>query len=391
MEKPNRPIYLDCNATTPIDPRVRETLLYYLDIEFGNAGSRTHVYGQEARKGVQTAREQVASVVDATPDEVIFTSGATEANNLAILGLTQYGQKTGRKHILSTQIEHKAVLEPMEEMERRGFEVELVPPTCGGFVEAEEFAKRIRQDTLLVSVMHVNNETGVIQPLDEIAGVLKGFDAYFHVDAAQGFGKEPEHLTNRRIDMISASGHKIHAPKGIGCLIVRRRHGCLRALHPQSTGGGQERGKRAGTLPTALIASFGLASELASQEMIERHATWRELRQQFLHLFSDYPLGVNGDPHCCLPNVLNFYISGVDADLVLISLRDLLAMSTGSACTATSFTPSHVLTAMFGDCPRVLNSCRASWSHLTPSLHQICKKQIAAKLHTYLPPGNTCA
>lgn len=366
MEKLSRPIYLDCNATTPIDPRVRETLLYYLDIEFGNAGSRTHVYGQEARKGVQTAREQIASVVDATPDEVIFTSGATEANNLAILGLTQYGQKTGRKHILSTQIEHKAVLEPLEEMERRGFEVELVPPTRGGYVQAEEFAKRIRPDTLLVSVMHVNNETGVIQPLDEIAEVLKDFDAFFHVDAAQGFGKELRQLKNEWIDMISVSGHKIHAPQGVGGLIVRRRIKLSRALNSLLHGGRQERGLRSGTIPTPLICAIGTASELAVIDHHARKEHWRLVLQSFLSFVGDKQHEINGSKTRKLDNVCNFYLPGVDADLLILRLRDYLAMSSGSACTSENLSPSHVLVAMGLHEAAIECSCRASWSHLTP-------------------------
>lgn len=366
MEKLSRPIYLDCNATTPIDPRVRETLLHYLDIEFGNAGSRTHIYGQEARKGVQTAREQIASVVDATPDEVIFTSGATEANNLAILGLTQYGQKTGRKHILSTQIEHKAVLEPLEEMERRGFEVELVPPTRGGFVEAEEFAKRIRPNTLLVSVMHVNNETGVIQPLDEIAQVLKGFDAFFHVDAAQGFGKELQQLKNQRIDMISVCGHKIHAPQGIGCLITKKLRKINRVLTPCIYGGRQERGLRAGTVSTPLVCALGSAANLAAQEHQFRANHWHAIRQEFESFLSSMDFKLNSDENRTLGNTYNFCIEDVDAQFLILRLKDYLSLSTGSACTSSSFSVSHVLKAMQLDESSLENSCRASWSHLTP-------------------------
>lgn len=378
MKELNRPIYLDCNATTPIDPRVRETLLHYLDIEFGNAGSRTHIYGQEARRGVQTAREQVASVVNATPDEVIFTSGATEANNLAILGLAQFGQKTGRKHILSTQIEHKAVLEPLEEMERRGFEVELVPPTRGGFVEAEEFAKRIRRDTLLVSVMHVNNETGVIQPLDEIAEVLKGFDAYFHVDAAQGFGKEPQLLKISGIDAIAISGHKIHAPVGIGALITRKHRKFHRFLNSLWFGGGQEMGKRPGSLPTSLIAAFGASAILAHQEFGSRLKHWEKIRRLFLKSLEGLPYQLNGDQSRVLRNVCNFYINNVDAEYFILRTKQQIAISTGSACTASAMEPSHVLSAMRLSSNEIDCSCRASWCHLTPidGLKELSLKQL---------------
>jgi cysteine desulfurase len=232
--------------------------------EFGNAGSRTHEYGSRARKAVDTAREQVAAVVEAKPDEVIFTSGATESNNLAILGLAPFGEREGRRHILSTMIEHKAVLEPLAHLEKRGFEVELVRPTRGGWVEADDVLSRVRDDTLLVSVMHVNNETGVIQPIDEVAAGLEGRSAYFHVDAAQGYSKELQKLKHKRIDMISVSGHKIYAPKGVGALITRRRNRLRPPLEPLMFGGGQERGLRPGTVAVPLVVGLGVAAQVST-------------------------------------------------------------------------------------------------------------------------------
>ena len=276
MTAPDRPVYLDCAATTPIDPRVRDVVLHYMDVEFGNAGSRTHIFGQEAAKGVQTAREQVAAVADARPEEVIFTSGATEANNLAILGLAEYGEKEGKRHIISTQIEHKAVLEPLQRLADRGFQVDLVAPSPDGYVSAEEIEKRLRSDTLLVSVMHVNNETGVIQPINDIAHLLNGHSAIFHVDAAQGFGKDIERLQNQRIDLLSASAHKLYAPKGIGALIARNHNSVRRKLSPLFVGGGQERGLRPGTLPVHLIAGFGSACELALSNLAEWRSIWED-------------------------------------------------------------------------------------------------------------------
>ncbi len=247
-------VYLDCAATTPIDPRVREVVLRYLDEDFGNAGSRTHDYGQRARRAVEQARQQVAAVADASRGDVIFTSGATESNNLAILGVAAAGPADGRRHVVTTAIEHHAVLEPVRELERRGFEVTIVQPEAGGWIDAQAMRAAIRPDTLLVSMMHVNNETGVIQPIAELASLVERDDlaCALHVDAAQGFGKDLAPLRHQRIDFISISGHKIGAPKGVGSLVARRRNRADRpALAPLAFGGGQELGLRPGTLPVA--------------------------------------------------------------------------------------------------------------------------------------------
>ncbi|HEY2981253.1 MAG TPA: aminotransferase class V-fold PLP-dependent enzyme, partial [Anaerolineales bacterium] len=235
-------IYMDCAATTPLLPEVRDEVMQYLEEDFGNAGSRTHDYGRRARAAVERARDRVATVVDASRGDIVFTSGATESNNLAILGLARHGEATGRKHIVSTAIEHNAVLEPLAELERRGFQVEYLSPDAGGAIDAGTVRKAVRPDTLLVSVMHVNNETGVIQPIEEIASILNRSEAILHVDAAQGFGKELRGLRNTRINLISISGHKIHAPKGVGALVVRRRDGARPPLESLMYGGGQERG-----------------------------------------------------------------------------------------------------------------------------------------------------
>ena len=234
--------YLDCAATTPIDPRVREEVLLYLDREFGNAGSRTHEFGRRARNAVESARDRVAAVVSASRGDVFFTSGATESNNLAILGLYEHGRATGRTHVITSRIEHHAVLEPVAELERRGFEVTWLDPTPGGWIEASAVRNVLRPQTLLVSIMHANNETGVLQPVDAIGDAMGDHPAFLHVDAAQGFGKEITALSHPRVGLISVSGHKIHAPKGVGALILRRRDGERPPLKPLLLGGGQERG-----------------------------------------------------------------------------------------------------------------------------------------------------
>jgi len=360
----NRPVYLDCNATTPIDPRVAEVVGHYMAVEFGNAGSTSHEYGLRAKQAVERARDAVAAVVGASRDEVIFTSGATESNNLAILGLAPHGEKAGRRHIVSTQIEHKAVLEPLGHLAERGFEVTLVPPNHGGWVEPNAVRTAIRPDTLMVSVMHVNNETGVIQPLDEIAGVLGDHPAYFHTDAAQGFGKELRLLRNPRIDLISVSGHKLYAPKGVGALITRRREFKRPPLKPLMYGGGQEHGLRPGTLPVHLIAGLGKAAELAFAEHESRAKVCRRLNQQLMAALADLHPTINGDPGRTLPHVVNLSFPGLDSDAVMVALKDSAALSNGSACTSHSYEPSHVLRAMELDDDRISSALRWSWCHM---------------------------
>lgn len=359
------PVYLDCNATSPIEPRVSEEVIRYLQIEFGNAGSRTHEYGNRAKQAVQNARDQVAAVVDSSREEVIFTSGATESNNLAILGLAEHGEKIGHKHIITTAIEHKAVLEPLQALARRGFEVTLLPPTSGGWIEPEAVHGALRSNTLLVSIMHVNNETGVVQSITEIADVLADHSAYLHVDAAQGFGKDIKTLQNKRIDFISISGHKIYGPKGVGSLITRRRGYNRSPLSPLFFGGGQERGLRPGTLPVPLIAGLGLAAELALKNYSKREKACRVFRDRALNALSPLSPVINGDQSRILPHVLNISFPGLDSEAVMVALKDLVAISNGSACTSHSYQPSHVLKAMGLSSKQIESAIRISWCHLT--------------------------
>ncbi|WP_114423340.1 cysteine desulfurase DndA [Nocardioides houyundeii] len=357
----NRPVYMDFNATAPVDPRVADEVLRYMSFEFGNAGSRTHTYGQIAKERVNRARDEIAAVVVAKPDEVIFTSGATESDNLAILGLAAHGEATGKRHIISTQIEHKAVLEPLEILAARGFDVELLAPGQGGWVSSEAVAAAVRPDTLLVSVMAVNNETGVIQPLEGIANCLSGHDAFFHVDAAQAFGKAIELLRNPRIDLLSISGHKIGGPKGIGALVTRRRGYKRLPLEPLMHGGGQERGLRPGTLPVALIAGLGLASTIALEESEQNAERAAAIKEELLAALLPLGAELNGDPERTVATTLNVSIPGVDSEAAIVALKDVVALSNGSACTSQSYEPSHVLLAAGLPRDRIEGALRLSW------------------------------
>ena len=359
-------VYLDCNATTPIDPRVRDIVIQYMTVEFGNAGSRTHEFGTYAKAAVQRARGQIADALAAARDEITFTSGATESNNIAILGLAEHGRASGRRHIVTTAIEHKAVLEPILSLQARGFEVTLVPPRHDGTVDPDALIEALRAETLLVSVMHVNNETGIIQPIEQICTALRNHVAYFHVDAAQGFGKENiQTLHNKRVDMISISGHKIYAPKGIGALMARRRGIERIPLKPLFHGGGQERGLRPGTLPVPLIAGLGLAAELAVQEAESRATACRVFRKRLLNALAPLSPLFNGDPERMLPNTVNLTFPGIDSEAVMLAWKHFAAVSNGSACTSHSYEPSHVLKAMGLSQDRIKGAIRLSWSHMT--------------------------
>ena len=361
-----QPVYLDCNATTPLEPAVGALIRRYFEEEYGNEGSRTHGYGARAKEAVEKAREQIAELLAAKPDEVIFTSGATESNNLAILGLANWGRRHGKTHIVSTHLEHKAVLEPIDVLAKDGFEVDLVAPDKNGRVDATKIISLLRPTTLLISLMHANNETGVIQPIDEVAKALAHHPAYYHVDAAQTFGKLIEPLQNHRIDLLSASGHKIYGPKGVGVLLVRHRGKQKVPLAPLVHGGGQEHGLRPGTLPVPLIAGLGLAAEIGAKDHEAREAKCRGFRERFLRAIEPLHPKIHGEEGQVLPHTVNLSFPGISAEEGMVKIRDLVAVSNGSACTSSSYQASHVLKAMRLAKDEIIGAMRFSWCHLTP-------------------------
>ena len=370
-----RPIYLDCNATTPIEPRVAEVAREYLEDEFGNSGSRTHEYGAKAKSAVAKARAAVAEMLGADDDEVIFTSGATESNNLAILGLAEYGLREGKRHLITSAQEHKAVLEPIEKLRSRGFEVSMLSPGVDGLLSAAALKAALRPDTMLVSLMHVNNETGVIQPLSEYAEVLRGHPAFFHVDAAQSFGKLVEPLRDKRIDLISASGHKIFAPKGVGVLLARCRDYNEPPLEPLMYGGGQEKGVRPGTLPVHLLAALGEAVKIALKTHDKRMAACEKIKECALKELVAAGGVPNGNQASCIASTLNISFPGLDSEALILQLKDVVAISNGSACTSSNYSFSHVLTSMGLDKERIRGALRLSWSHQTPDVNWLLVAQ----------------
>jgi cysteine desulfurase len=370
-----RPLYLDYNATAPLDPRVFEAMRPYFLEDIGNAGSRTHLYGQRAKEAVDRARQQVADLLGVRSDEVLFTSGATESNNLVLLGLLRHGQATGRRHVLATAIEHKSVLEPLDQLRDAGFEVQLLPVNAGGQVEPDAVRERLRPDTLLVSVMHANNETGVLQPVLEIAELLKDTKTLFHVDAAQTFGKEVETLRELRCDFLSISAHKIYGPKGAGALFARRMRAQRRPLTPLMYGGGQEMGWRPGTLPVPLIVGLGTASEIAGREYRGRREAASRVKGKFLAELAAVEHRINGDLAKTQTHVVNLSFPEVDSEALMMAMREELAISNGAACTSATYSPSHVLKAMGLTDDLISSAVRISWG---PEITHIPAEPIVA-------------
>jgi cysteine desulfurase len=346
QRRPNAaPIYLDYQSTTPVDKRVLAEMLPWFTEKFGNPHSATHAYGREAEAAVEAARAEVASLIGAEPREIVFTSGATESNNLAIKGAARFHRAQGRDHIVTVATEHKCVLESARAMAREGCKVTVLPVNAKGFVDLADLCAAIDERTAIVSVMAANNEIGVLQPLAEIGALCRSRGVLFHSDAAQAVGKVPVDVEAMQIDLLSISGHKIYGPKGVGALYVRRRPRAR--LEPLFDGGGQERTLRSGTLPTPLCVGLGVAARLAREEMAAEAARLLALRWRFLSgLKARLPeLQLNGDAERRLPGNLNLSFPGVPA-LALMEACPSLALSTGSACTATEIEPSYVLRAL---------------------------------------------
>jgi cysteine desulfurase len=340
---PHFPIYMDYSATTPIDPRVADKMIPYLREQFGNPASRSHAYGWSAEAAVEEARAQVAQLVGADPREIIWTSGATESNNLALKGAAQFYKSKG-KHIITVKTEHKAVLDTVRELERQGFEATYLEPQDNGLITLEQLEAAMRPDTILVSVMLVNNEIGVVQPIKEIGELCRKKGIIFHSDAAQATGKVEINLEELKVDLMSFSAHKTYGPKGIGALYVRRKPRVR--LEAQMHGGGHERGLRSGTLPTHQIVGMGEAFRIAREEMdteIERVKALRDrLAKGLLEIEEVY---INGDMEHRVPHNLNVSFNFVEGESLIMAIKDI-AVSSGSACTSASLEPSYVLRAL---------------------------------------------
>lgn len=364
MSEIKLPIYLDYSSTTPVDPRVSQKMIECLTMEgnFGNPASRSHKFGWQAEEAVDLARNQIAELVNADPREIVFTSGATESNNLAIKGAAKFYAKKG-KHIITLKTEHKAVLDTCRQLEREGFEVTYMDPLPNGLLDLDVFKATLRDDTVLVSIMHVNNEIGVIQDIAEIGEICRQRKILFHVDAAQSTGKVEIDLQSLKVDMMSFSGHKTYGPKGIGALYVRRKPRVR--LEAQTHGGGHERGMRSGTLATHQIVGMGEAFRIAKEEMVEETARITKLRDRLWNGVKDIEaVYVNGDMEQRVPANLNISFAYVEGESLIMALKDM-AVSSGSACTSASLEPSYVLRALGLNDELAHSSIRFSFGRFT--------------------------
>lgn len=336
----NLPIYLDYQSTTPVDPRVIDVMTNILKNEFGNPHSRTHAYGWKAEEIVEISRKQVADLIGADAKEIIFTSGATESNNISIKGVARFN-KEKKNHIITLTTEHKCVVNSARDLEQEGFDVTFLPVQANGLVDLEKLEAAITDKTCLISIMAVNNEIGVIQPLKEIGQLCRSKGVYFHTDAAQAFGKIPLDVNEMNIDLMSISGHKIYGPKGVGALYIRRKPRVR--IKPLLSGGGQERGFRSGTLAPHLVAGLGEASKIAKADMEKDTAHIKRLSDKLAKGIRETThVYLNGDENSRYPGNLNFSFAGIEGESMIMAIKDL-AVSSGSACTSSSLEPSYVL------------------------------------------------
>lgn len=358
-----RPLYLDAQATTPLDPRVLDAMLPYMTAYYGNPHSRTHSYGWETEKAVEIAREQVAKIIGADPKEIIFTSGATESNNIAVKGVARF-YSSKKKHIITTQTEHKCVLDSCRALEAEGFRITYLQVDKNGLISLDELNETITPETSLVSVMSINNEIGVKQPIAEIGKMCREKKVFFHTDAAQAVGKIPLDVNEMNIDLMSISGHKLYGPKGIGALYVRRRPRVR--VEPIQSGGGQERGLRSGTLPAPLVVGLGEACSIAQKEMVYDHVWMERLSNRLLAQINSSLSHVvrNGDPEHSYPGCINLSFAFVEGESLLMALKDV-ALSSGSACTSASLEPSYVLRAIGADEDLAHSSIRFGFGRFT--------------------------
>ena len=382
------PIYLDYLSTTPVDPRVVAAMTACMSTEgvYGNAASRSHVFGWKAEEAVENARSQVAELINADPREIVWTSGATESDNLAIKGVAHFYHKKG-KHIITSKIEHKAVLDTCRQLEREGYEVTYLDPDEQGLTTPEMVQAALRDDTILASVMHANNEIGVVNDIAGIGEICRAAGVLFHVDGAQSVGKIPVDLEQMKVDLLSMSAHKMYGPKGVGALYVRRKPRVR--LEAQMHGGGHERGMRSGTLATHQLVGFGEAARIAHEEMATESAQSEALRERFWGAISDIPeVYINGDREQRLPGALNVSFAFVEGESLIMSLRDL-AISSGSACTSASLEPSYVLRALGLNDEMAHSSLRFSFGRFTTEAeveHAVkCVRHAVEKLRELSP------
>lgn len=365
-------VYLDYNASTPIDERVLNSMIECYRRNYGNSDSRTHEFGEYARKQIEVARQYIADLVGCNRDEVFFTSGATESNNLALLGLKEYGLQSGKTHIITSSIEHKAVLESVHFLESQGFSVDFVKPDESGIVSIEKILNLVNDKTLVVSLMHVNNETGVIQPVFELGKILKEKGIYFHIDATQSCGKLVEEIKTLEYDMMTIGAHKMYGPQGIGALILKKKRYKLPPLKPIMFGGSQEHGIRPGTLPTALIVGFGEAAKIAINEYKDDEILNKQIKSKLLAILEESNLEyiINGNELYSISNTLNVSLIGVSSEALMIFTKKYCGISNGSACNSKSYSYSYVLESMGLSKERLESAIRISWGRGS-CLHEI--------------------